>query len=1380
MSQAANRLSAPLENETVAISGERRALIDQARKAWCDQLIDRSRRNNLLYFRALKTGTLDLSQAEPEVLSALLGGETVLLSNLLPAADEIQTPAAVRTIHRRALANLEEKGLQTLFLALGMATWPACDDGRDPQAAVLLLPMSIEWRGRDGRSVALRRSGDVHVNLVLLHALEVELGCRITPEILLGNGVDEGTDDTGISAEIACIDRAATYRRLREATGEILGFAVHDRAVLGNFSFQKLAMVKDLQELGEKLVAHDVIAAIAGDNAARSNVRSTWHEIEPGELDRVPPGEEYLVRDADSSQQAVIAAARRGQHLVIQGPPGTGKSQTIVNLIASLAAEGRRILFVAEKRAALEVVRDRLREVGLEHLALDLHGADLSRRAILDRLRNGLNRMREAAPVDAEVFHQRFTDYRSRLNEYVARIHRLHAPALKSIYDLQGMLLRTPDEARARTRWRQAELDRLDTGKATAISELLREAAGFDGLFTRTHPSPWAGAQLPDGTSAQRAVDAVVRIATAHWPELREAMEDLVTRTQLPWPESLGQTRALISLVQAVSQTLERYVCDLLQQDLSALRADLAPGNKGTLARWWAVCSNSRYRKARHIARSLRKDRAIADAELFQEVSAAASQVEEWRAWSAHAPIPQAPVNIEAPNRALRALQEDLETLEQALGRPNLQALPSRELERLVSTLAGDVATPHRIPRLLQIESEIREHGAEAIGREIRSQKLDPCHWPSLFESAWVASCFDRARMEDPKISGFNGRSHEEIVAGFREADLERLNLAAARVRRAHAEHVVLVMNRHPEQEALVKHETEKRSRHLPLRTLLARAPDVLTALCPCWMASPLSVSQLLAGDRRYFDVVIFDEASQVLPHDAVPALLRATQAVVAGDEHQLPPTLFFADGGGDDGADDDVAPTAGFESLLQVMRSIVERPLPLQWHYRSQDESLIAFSNYHIYRPHGQEMITFPGPQEMGAVTHVLVNQTPRQAGQEESCSDEVRQMVALVLEHARKRPNETLGVIALGIRHALRLQAALDDALRSHPELDAFFNETRHERFFIKNLERVQGDERDSIILSLGYGKDSTGKLLYRFGPLNQDGGERRLNVAVTRARRRMTLVSSFSHHDMDPNRSRSEGVKLLRLYLEFAASRGKTLGERQVCETPLNFLEADVYETLSKRGMCLLPQWGASRYRIDLVAQHPTRPGRFVLAIECDGASYHSAPTARDRDRLRQQQLESLGWRFHRIWSTDWFMRREEEIERAWAAYQAAIAWADQEDARPDRSADPESFVSDESTTCSVGPSPNARGPRPSVSRKENITQYTLHELCSLIRWINSDGRPRTDAELVSELIAELGFRKRGSRIEATCRQAIEQVRSSVKSGSRQDENKPWYAS
>ena len=318
-------------------------------------------------------------------------------------------------------------------------------------------------------------------------------------------------------------------------------------------------------------------------------------------------------------------------------------------------------------------------------------------------------------------------------------------------------------------------------------------------------------------------------------------------------------------------------------------------------------------------------------------------------------------------------------------------------------------------------------------------------------------------------------------------------------------------------------------------------------------MASPLSVSQLLDGSRC-FDFVIFDEASQVLPEDAIPAIMRGLHLVVAGDSWQLPPTTFFASTDDDDFAQDESAvATEGYESLLDATKTFMPSEY-LNWHYRSRDEALISFSNHHIYKG---RLVTFPGPGGTHVIEHVLVQQPLGVDGQEESSSAEVTKVVDLVLEHAENRPKESLGVIAMGMRHAERVQRALDQVLSQRPDLGQFFDPNAEERFFVKNLERVQGDERDAIILTVGYGKDRGGNLPFRFGPLLSVGGQRRLNVAVTRARQRMTLVSSFGHLDMDAAKVRpGTGVELLRDYLEYAAS-GQAPGRNRSDRLPLEFV-------------------------------------------------------------------------------------------------------------------------------------------------------------------------------------------------------------------------------
>jgi len=1328
-------------------SDARTQLVDRARQAWIARLIDLSRRNNLLYFRELKLGTLNLAEHDPRIMTALLKGQSVSLWELLPRADEVRVLGKVQEIRRRALANLEEKGLETLFVAVGMASWKPGDEGRPAAAPVILLPVAIESKGREGRALTLHRTGDVQANLVLLHLLESDYGCTVSADALL---------NAGGGGEEAEVEPDRVFGRLRHACPDVPQFSIDNCAVLSNFSFQKMAMVKDLRERLAELVAHDLIAAMAGDAQAAATVAGSREPVDEATVAAPPLDDEYLVFDADSSQHRVVAEVVAGHDGVIHGPPGTGKSQTIANLIATLAAKGRRVLFVAEKRAALDVVKDRLQRVDLGCLVLDLHGADISRRAVMQQIAESLALVREAPSVDVAQLHRQLHDRRNRLNQYVTELHAARAPSGLSVYRIQGRLLRLPQEAHSVSRWRGAALDRLDLETAETVRELLREASGFPAWFFGTDPSPWAPAQLGDAGAVEQAVELAHRLARERWPRFRAALVALSKESGLRLPETLDDAGKLVSVLAQVNETLSQYDAALFEMDLETLSAALAPARRGMLVSCWAWCTRRAFRKAVRTVRAIRREKRVSRRQLYAEAANARDQRQQWKSRGAPTPTPSVVAGVDVAARVLQELLDDLAALGRYVPDFGFGNLPLSSLEHALVALAEDSITPFRLPRLLRVKQDLETLGLGAFLAELREHRPEPRYWGQLFEYAWLTSCLDRARAESDVLGAFDGRTHDSVVAEFRELDRDHIRLAAARVRRAFAEHAIEVRNQHPEQDTLVKHEAAKKTRHVPVRKLLAEAPDVLTALRPCWMASPLSVSQLLGADRRYFDVVIFDEASQVLPEDAVPAVLRASQAVVAGDRHQLPPTTFFVAGEDDEEDGDAASEVAGFESVLDLMQGFVE-PWLLDWHYRSRDEALIAFSNRHVY---SDRLVTFPGPGGPPVISHVLVPSLPDQDGQEESAAAEVQRVVELVIAHASSHPQETLGVIAMGIKHARRVEATIEQARRDRPELDEFFDQKHPERFFVKNLERVQGDERDAIILTIGYGKDRTGRLLYRFGPLLYEGGERRLNVAVTRARMRLTLVSSFSHLDMDPGRSNARGVELLRRYLEYAATGGHRLGDGEAAEAELNDFEQDVYDALTARGIGLKGQWGASRYRIDLVAQHPHEPGRFVLAIECDGAGYHSSYAARERDRLRQQHLEALGWRFHRIWSTDWFARRPEEIERAARAYGAAIAGQDPKLGSGKTST--RRRVPVEGGAAADG---NGAGRVPLVTlvpHNGGIEDYTPQELDAAVRTVISRSGLLTDDEIVDATVRKLGFKRRGARIEAAIREAIDRVR------------------
>lgn len=494
---------------------------------------------------------------------------------------------------------------------------------------------------------------------------------------------------------------------------------------------------------------------------------------------------------------------------------------------------------------------------------------------------------------------------------------------------------------------------------------------------------------------------------------------------------------------------------------------------------------------------------------------------------------------------------------------------------------------------------------------------------------------------------------------------------------------------------------------------------------------------------QQIFDVLIADEASQLSPEAGIMSILRAKRVVLAGDERQLPPTDFFQ-GIVEDEDDDENVAIVGMESVLGAPQPFC-KDLDLRVHYRSRDERLIAFSNYHLY---GNELITFPGAGGAGGLHFEYV--PPSGADYDEnSSSPEVVRVVALVLEHAERRPDESLGVIALGVNHSRRIEAALLAARSDRPDLDDFFSEDGEEPFFVKNLERVQGDERDAIIFTIGYGRTKTGAVSHNFGPINQEGGERRLNVAITRAKSRLTLVASFRKVHLNPESLTSRGASLLAAYIGYVEGAGADLGRDgpNITVEP-NAFEHDIQRALEKRlGTGIIPQYGVGKLRIDLAVQHPDEPGRFVLAVECDGATYHSTPTARMRDRLRQRVLENLGWEFCRIWSTDWFNDRERELARVEAAYRMALAI--------DMAAVPQMRPTTPEPIAPPPPSPHLIRGRLGVSpvprRISSIDDVTDSTLRRLRDWIESDGLLRTNDELFEEMFRELGFQKRGVKIK-----------------------------
>ncbi len=441
-----------------------------------------------------------------------------------------------------------------------------------------------------------------------------------------------------------------------------------------------------------------------------------------------------------------------------------------------------------------------------------------------------------------------------------------------------------------------------------------------------------------------------------------------------------------------------------------------------------------------------------------------------------------------------------------------------------------------------------------------------------------------------------------------------------------------------------------KQKPHIPIRQLIQRSADALVALKPCFIMSPLSVAQYLAPGQLKFDLVVMDEASQLRPEDAVGALARGEQAVIVGDPMQLPPTSFFQRTGledEDDGEEEERTAVEEGESILDVASTLFQPVRRLRWHYRSRHQSLIAFSNEEFYQ---RDLIVFPSAHREDTSLGVKYRFVSDGVFESKRNHEEAAVVVEAALEHMRRNPQESLGIVTMNAEQRELVEELFDRRLREDPAAIASQEKMGggQNSFFIKNLENVQGDERDVIFISTTYGPDARGSQFQRFGPMNGPAGHRRLNVLFTLAKKRVVVFSSLDPDRMQTTAASPWGVRALKQYLRYART-GLLQQADEGSDQAVNAFEQSVGNILKENGYEVVPQVGVAGFFIDLGVKHPTKPGAFLFGIECDGAGYHSERSARDRDRLRQEILENLDWNIYRIWSTDWFRSREKEIER-----------------------------------------------------------------------------------------------------------------------------------
>lgn len=581
-------------------------------------------------------------------------------------------------------------------------------------------------------------------------------------------------------------------------------------------------------------------------------------------------------------------------------------------------------------------------------------------------------------------------------------------------------------------------------------------------------------------------------------------------------------------------------------------------------------------------------------------------------------------------------------------------------IDGLAAQLSSWQANPEGLPEwvaYLTRAKEARIKGLPSLVEALESGAVPAESAVNTFDLCYYESMLAEFVSGKPKLARFDGEKHSQRVETFIELNRRRSRHATREVLHTHYKNLPPPGVAGPT--GILRGEFARQRRHMPIRQLMLRCAPAIQAIKPVFMMSPLSVAQFLPPGGVDFDLLVVDEASQVQPIDALGAIARAKQLVIVGDERQLPPTRFFSRLMGEHQDDDeDGAPPADIESILGLCRA---RGLPermLRWHYRSRHQSLIAVSNSQFYE---NKLFIVPSPYNSEAGMGLHLRHMPENIydrGGTSTNIQEAKSVATAVVEHARNSPTLSLGVATFSTKQRRAVMDELELLRREHPETEGFFAGRPDEPFFVKSLENIQGDERDVIFISVGYGRDAQGQITMNFGPLSNEGGERRLNVLISRAKRRCEIFSSISDEDIDLERGKGKGVVAFKLFLHYARTGRLTITEPQNQQSQM-VLEQQIAEALKERGYNVHPRIGTAGLFVDLAVSATEFPGRYVLGIECDGKSYKNAQSAHDRDRLRRAVLEDQGWILHRIWSSDWFHRPQAEMGRLVACIEAAKA-------------------------------------------------------------------------------------------------------------------------
>ncbi|MBL7087154.1 MAG: DUF3320 domain-containing protein [Candidatus Cloacimonetes bacterium] len=1353
-------------------------------ETWKNKLIDLSRRNRLLNFRPTKVTTIKVVDEIPsEIFKSMVvennsfhfltkEGETEELFdenekqkdethskdfyeyddenleekhsdlNLQTNLEPERLQKNLKRIQFRANQLMEEQGFNILYLTLGMLEWYDVEHSDvKNRSPIIMLPVELKKRSIKSKYKLYPTDDEVFINPALQYKMDNEYNL-LFPDLKF--------DDDNF-------DPQEYFKLLNDIIESNSRWKIKNDIFLGLFSFAKFVMFKDLERYNKTFKNNKIVQALAGVN--KEGVYGSSEYPTASELDeKLKPLDLYQVLNSDSSQQEAIEAVKAGNSVVIQGPPGTGKSQTITNLIGELLANGKKVLFVSEKMAALDVVYSRLQSIGLNDYCLEIHSRKSNKKHVLDQLKDAYESTHPGKPIINGKIDE-LLGYRSQLNEYSRVLHAPVKPFDKSPYWYIGELNQLTD----------VEILDIDFKEIKNISfeQYQKMIATISTLKDRIemigHPfkHPYWGCEIDSVNEYDQqkieqqfisTIDkykSIEKNISSFSKSIKIKLNDIsstlsycklltILNENHQVPQALVEIEDVESFTTQLEPVLEKIENYKIQKEeiLTKFNDKIFSENIDEIA----DLLNTKYKsflrifqpsyyitKKRITIHFTGKDDFLTHKEIISSLKGISKNIELqneivntdknlitplsdlWDGVHSNTDVIKACLswlNKFTENRISgtddeslsdyildsSSIPEELIQLKESIEESIPELLEQSDKVQKNLKVNNSIIFPNGIEETALIDiyeilsiwkaninklvdwtryqrafNECKNAGLEPfLDKLLTEDETEIDDLIKKFKKAFLFHQFQSILDDAPALKNFEALTQDKIVSKFQELDSFQLELAKNRV-------LTKIFEQKPDtswegtkssQLGYLQRQFRLKRGHHPIRKIFANIPDVIQQLCPCLMMSPISLSQYIDPEKIKFDFVIFDEASQMSPVDSLGAIIRGDQLVCVGDTKQLPPTSFFDRVAQIEINDEDLEDltTPDLESILDECLTIGMKEFYLKWHYRSRHESLIHFSNIKFYK---NNLNTFPSPvrdSTNDGLSLVKISDGVYDRGGSQKNLPESKIIAKEVFEHFRNNPEKTLGIGTFSQAQQTAILDELEMLRRSDLSLEHFFADNREESFFVKNLETIQGDERDVIFISVGYGRDINGKITMNFGPLNKIGGERRLNVLVTRARNKVVVFSSITGDDFDLSKTKASGVHALKQYLDFARSHGDSAllskGEDFSGEfDETNIFERSVYNQLIKKGIDSIPQVGYAGYKIDFGILHPEDKTKFILALECDGASYHSSATARDRDRLRQEVLENLGWRFYRIWSTDWFLNPSREMSKLLDAIETA---------------------------------------------------------------------------------------------------------------------------